>query len=283
MNLNDINFAWNAISVTLKEFSFNDIKDIAKLAGFDINDLRDLGYDTNYFNNPCRSLLVDEIETYFLTFADERKSSFLNIVIELILSGRFNCNRDSENNIEEQLQNDLGRLGWQIVDKKVLPKEILDLSDLNELDSSSREDLMKAATLLRDGDLGSAILSAYAAVESVIKRVYEDNNLGEIDYRKTFQFRCNYAFERSNTFSGIADQLRAIGWDESSAKQLQKNLKGSLNQAAYVIQSLRNKMSNAHGTRPAIRPLAFDCIKWSEIIIRLLSQPYPKEVYDNQE
>ncbi|MCX7112954.1 MAG: hypothetical protein NTX45_23125 [Proteobacteria bacterium] len=273
MNNNDFNAAWAAISVTLKEFHFDDIKNIVKLAGFDINILQNLGLDPEnwYKSNPY--LLVNEIEEYFLKFGNERKSYFLNVVLEKILSGEFSYCGNKDNNIEEKLQKNLNRLGWQIIDKKALPKEILDLSDLDELDTSAKEDLVKAATRFRDGDLNGAISSSYAAIESVIKKVYEDNKLGEIDYGKSFQDRCKKAFDGIGAYNVIADQLIDIGWQETSVKQFQENLKGSLNQSAYVMQLLRNNMSDAHGTRPAIKALVFDCIKWAQIIISLLSQP----------
>jgi len=275
MNNNDFNAAWAAISVTLKEFNFNDIKSIVKLAKFDINILRNLGFDVDNFARPDEDLLVEEIQEYFLKFPDVLKNHFLNIVLDAILSRRFNRYRNRDCNLEERLQKDLNRLGWQIIDNKVLPKEILDLSDLDELDTSAKEDLVKAATRFRDGDLNGAISSSYAAIESVIKKIYEDNNPSEIDYGKSFQDRCKKAFDGIGVYNVIADQLSDIGWQEDSVKQFQANLKGSLNQAAYVMQLLRNNMSDAHGTRPVIQPLAFDCIKWAQIIIRLLSKSSP--------
>ena len=274
---NDINSAWAAVVPILRKCSFDDIKSIVGLAGFDIKILNSLGYYEHYGRSvPDGDQLVTEIEKRFLYFSDEIKQSFLNIVIEEILSSEYNLNSYGRNvkKIEDRLRYCLNRLGWQVIDSKVLPIEVLDLSDLEELEPSAREDLIKAATKFRDGDLNGAILSAYAAVESVIARVYRDKNLGEVDYSKSFQCRCKKALGATGVYTAIDGQLTGIEWKDGDIKVFGQNLEGSLNQAAYVLQLLRNNMSDAHGKKPVIKPLVFDSIKWSQIIVRLLSEKY---------
>lgn len=278
MNNQDINSAWSAVVPILRKFDFYDINNIVGLAGFDRKILNRLGYYENW-GKQCTDTdqLVTEIENHFLGFADEIKQSFLNIVIEEILSGIYNLNsygRNDKKKLEERLQYCLNRLGWQVVDNKVLPIEILDLSDLNELDPSSREDLIKAATKFRDGDLSGAISSACAAVDSVTARVYQENNLGDVNKSKSFQERCNKSLKAIGVFEAIDQQLSGIQWKESNVIQFKENLKQSLSQAAYVMQTLRSDMSDVHGTKPVIKPLVFDSIKWSQIIVRLLSEKY---------
>ncbi|MEE7625813.1 hypothetical protein V3O24_06545 [Methylobacter sp. Wu8] len=279
MNNIDINSAWAAVAPILRKFDFYDIKDIVGLAGFDLEILKGLGFDANNWGNPNTSQLVSEIGDCFLSFADETKLRFLNTVIEEIFSDRYRV-FSYGNEIEEpegrkeRLQYCLDRLGWQLIDNKILPIEVLDRSDLEELEPSAREELIKAATKFRDGDLSEAILSAYAAVESVIARVYRDKSLGEVDYSKSFQHRCKKALEATGVYTAIDGQLTGIEWKEGDIKVFRANLEGSLKQAAHVLQLLRNNMSNAHGSKPVIKPLVFDSIKWSQIIVRLLSEKY---------
>lgn len=275
---NNINLAWSAVVPILRKFDFYEINNIVGLAGFDRKILNSLGYYDHYGSPAAdKDQLVTEIENHFLNFADEIKLSFLNIVIEEVLSGIYNLNsygRSEEKKLKERLQYCLNRLGWQLIDNKVLPIEILDLPDLNELDSSAKEDLVKAATKFRDGDLGGAISSACAAVDSVTKRVYRDKKLGEANNSSSFQERCNKSLEAVGVFNAIDQQLSEIEWKDSNITQFKTNLKKSLNQAAYVMQTLRSDMSDVHGTKPVIRPLVFDSIKWSQIIVRLLSEKY---------
>jgi len=263
MSINNINSAWAAVAPILREFSFYDIKDIVKLAGFDIEVLSKLGSDGN------KAKLVNEIESCFMGFSDDKKSRYLTIVLEEILERRnkLNVNYDPE----EKLQYNLNRLGWKLIDNKVIPIDILDSSDLNELDPSARIDLVKAAVRFRDGDLSGSILSACSAVDSVLERIYAEKSLGDVK-DSAFQERCKKALDATGVYRLIDKQLSDINWKEGSLKIFSNNLQGSLNQAANVMQSLRNDMSDAHGTKPVLRSLAFDSIKWAQIIVRLLSE-----------
>ena len=71
-------------------------------------------------------------------------------------------------------------------------------------------------------------------------------------------------------FRTLETELIEIGWDDSQAQRLVQNLKGSLNQAAFVMQTLRSRMSDAHGSKPTIEAVVFDSLKWSMIITSLL-------------
>lgn len=275
MNNNDINSVWAVVVPILRKFDFYSIKDIVGLAGFDPIILNRLGYYDHYNGQGTDTdQLVTEIATYFFEFTDELKYRFLNVVIEEILSDKYKLSRNDMHDLQERLQYSLNRLGWQLVDNKVLSIEFLDLSDLKELDPSAQEDLIKAATKFRDGDLSGAISSACAAVDSAIERVYRDKKLGEVDKSQSFQERCKKALAATGVYAAIDNQLNDIDWKEGSVKIFEENLKGSLNQAASVMQLLRSRMSDVHGTKPVIKPLAFDSIKWSQIIVRLLSEKY---------
>ncbi|NOT84061.1 MAG: hypothetical protein HOP02_04605 [Methylococcaceae bacterium] len=269
----DLNLAWAAIAPILEKFDFYEIKNIAKLAGFDIEILNTLGFDKRNWEKPNAGQLISEIETSFINFDESQKRHFLNIVVEEML-GRIDRLYAHFDDPEEKLQYHLNRLGWQLIDKKILPIELLDSTDLNELDTTTRVDLIKAATRFRDGDLSGAISSACAAVDSVTERVYRDKNLGDPNKSLSFQERCNKSFKEVGVFEAIELQLRDIDWKDSDATKFKDNLKQSLNQAAYVMQTLRSNMADVHRTKPVIRSLAFDSIKWSQIIVRLLSEKY---------
>lgn len=272
MSNQDINSAWASVAPILRKYSSYDIKDIVGLAGFDIVILKDLGIDCNNWGKQDPSLLVSEIADRFFGFTNEEKHRFLNVVIEEILSGKHHYyGNDRYENLEESLQYYLSRLGWQLIDNKVLPIEILDLSDLNELDPSARDDLIKAATKFRNGDLSGAISSACAAVDSVTARVYKEKNLGDSSNSQSFQEKCNKSLKEIGVFEAIDQQLSEVQWKDSDITKFTDNLRKSLNQAAYVMQTLRSNMSDVHGTKPVIKSLAFDTIKWAQIIVRLLS------------
>ncbi len=273
MDTNNIDSAWAAISSILKEFDFHDIKDIVRLSGgIELNTLNGLGYDHNSWIKEHKGILISDIESCFLSLEDQKKSRFLNYVIEGIferIGSLCNLNYDPE----ERLKYYLSRFGWQLIHNKILPIEVLDLSDLNELDPSTHEDLIKASVKLRDGDLSGAISSACAAVDSITARIYSEKPLGD-EKNASFQEKCNTALKGIGTWDAIDEQLKAINWKSQDITQFRENLKKSVGQAAYVMQTLRSEMADVHGTKPVIKPLVFDSIKWAQIIIRLLSEKY---------
>jgi hypothetical protein len=82
------------------------------------------------------------------------------------------------------------------------------------------------------------------------------------------------ALNATGIFAAVTSDLKDIDWKDSGIVPFSKNFEGSLNQAAYVMQSLRANMSDVHGSKPVLKPLVFDSVKWAQIIIRLLSGKY---------
>ncbi len=263
MDLN-INSAWSAASAVLKNnFSFYDIKEIVGLAGFDSSQISHLVQRSG--SSVSKGQLITAIDQGLSGFDDENKHHFLNIVIEEML--------ERNDSIEQQLEKYLSRLGWQVIDGVVIPIEILDRNDLAELDDVSRKDLIKAAKRFRDGDLSGALSAACGAVDSITNKIYQDRSLGDAT-KASFQERCKVALNEVGVFLAIGKELKDIEWKNSGVVPFSKNFEGALNQASYVMQTLRANMSDVHGTKPVLKPLVFDSIKWAQIIVRLLSSQY---------
>lgn len=91
--------------------------------------------------------------------------------------------------------------------------------------------------------------------------------------KASFQERCNRSVEAREVISETEQQLRALGWDDADVKPFAHNLKGAMNQGAYVMQTLRSNMGDVHGTKPILKPLVFDSLKWAEILVRTLISP----------
>jgi hypothetical protein len=70
----------------------------------------------------------------------------------------------------------------------------------------------------------------------------------------------------------LDQQLRELGWKDNDIGMFKKNFEGAINQGAYVMQTLRSKMGDVHGTKPILKPLVFDCLKWAELILRALME-----------
>jgi len=261
MSLN-INSAWSATSAILKNhFSFYNIKEIVGVSGLDTTKIADLVQKSG--STVSKGQLITAIDKEVGKFSKEDKSHFLNIIVEEIL--------DRNIELEEKLEKYLSRLGWQVANNSVIPIEILDLSDLPEMHKKSKEDLLKSAKRYRDGDLSGSIASACSAVDSVTSHIYKKYSLGDSG-KASFQERCKVAMKKVGIFDEIKNQLKDVNWNDSGITPFNKNFEGSLNQAAYVMQSLRANMSDVHGTKPVLKPLVFDSIKWAEILVRVLSK-----------
>lgn len=116
-----------------------------------------------------------------------------------------------------------------------------------------------------------AISAACGAVDSATSLVYQQAQLGD-PAGASFQERCKRASLAKGVIPSMEQELRSLGWAESEIVPFKKNFEGALTQGAYVMQMLRSKMGDVHGTKPIIKPLVFDSLKWAELLVRSLSE-----------
>ncbi len=259
--MSQVNIAWNAIrSILENNFSFYTIKEIVGLAGFDVTSLSHLEQKSG--GGATKGQLMTGIDRGLAQLPSDDKKHLINILVEEIIQRKPD--------LEEKLDRYLERLGWQIIDGNVIPIEIMDKSDLSELPDQARTDLVKAACRFRDGDLSGSLSSACAAVDSVTAEIYASYRLGDAG-GASFQERCKVAIKKTGVLAKLPEELLALGWNENHIKLLSNNFEGALNQAANVMQTLRSRMSDVHGTKPVLKPMVFDSVKWAEILVRVMS------------
>jgi hypothetical protein len=258
----NINQAWNALRATLQsDFSFYDIKEIVGLAGFDLASVAHLEQKAG--GGASKGQLMTGIDRGLKALDEESEKRFIAVVAEEVLKRK----PDSRQSLDENLL----RLGWSLCGDAVIPIEILDVSTLGELPSESQADLTKAAQRLRDGDLSGAISSACGALDAATSSTYASANLGD-PTAASFQERCKKALAASGVIPKLEKNLSELGWNNGDIKMFQKNFEGVMNQMAYVMQTLRSKMGDVHGTKPILKSLVFDCLKWAELILRTLKE-----------
>jgi hypothetical protein len=266
--MSEIEYAWNAIRVILQKpqkFTFYEIKDIVGLAGFDMASIAHLKQEPKAGKpGASKGQLMTAIDRGYGNLTDDRKKHFISVVVEEILR--------RNQNLEDELIGYLNRLGLTITNGTVVPIKLLDHTELAELPEETHKDLVKAGQRFRDGDLSGAVSSACGAVDNVISQIYSEGGLGDVVGKASFQERCRVAINKRKVISQMEKQLRELGWDDSIITPFKKNFEGALNQAAYVMQTLRSKMSDVHGTKPVLKPLVFDSIKWAELLVRVLNE-----------
>ena len=251
--------AWPALRACLATLDFYDIKTVVGLAGINLSALAHL--DDDSAGAAAKGRLLSAIDGLQGNMSDESSGRFLIILVEEILRR----NETSWDSLEEYLS----RLGWTFVEGRMVPIDVLDPQTLDDTPSACRNDLLKAAQRFRDGDLTGAVTAACGAVDTATSQVYFELNLGD-PHNASFQERCNKAVRARGALPQVEAQLRALGWDEGDVGQFQKNLQSALNSGANVMQTLRRKMGDVHGSKPILRSLAFDCLRWAELLVGTL-------------
>ncbi|HBN8226394.1 TPA: hypothetical protein L3690_001839 [Pseudomonas aeruginosa] len=255
--------AWGAIRPSLSDESFNDIKTIVGLSGLDVSELSHLVQKSSGMSGSAtKGQLMTAIDSAFGEMNDQDRRNFVALVTEELLIRKPG--------VQEQLGEHLSRHGWGVVDNRLVLLELFDPTDLAQLPEAPRTDLVKAAQRFRDGDLSGAISAACGAVDTVTSAIYSEYSIGD-PTRASFQERCSRSLEARRVLSDIEGQLRELAWDEATLKPFSQNFKGALNQGAYVMQTLRSNMGDVHGTKPILKPLVFDALKWAELFVRTLN------------
>jgi hypothetical protein len=258
---NNINIIWNVLSAILEEnFAFSNIKQIVGLSGFDRTILSDM--EQKYSGGSSKSQLINEIDKNIKELSSDDFKHFVNIATEEIL--------ERDVSLKPKLDKYLERLGWQLYNNQIIPIEIFDLSELQELDENSHQDLIKATIRFRDGDLSGAMTSICSSIDSLTNDIYTRYALGNPN-TASFQERCNKSIQALNVLDDIETELIALGWDTSEVNHFKKNIKDSLNKLALVTQKLRSGMGDVHGSKPVLKSLVFDSFKFAQILIRMLT------------
>ena len=228
MSPSSLNIAWNGFRVVLQDnFSFNAIKEIVGLAGFDITGLAHLVQKSN--GGASKGQLMDALDAMLGPLDDEEKERFLISVAKIMTERRVE--------VSDRLALHLEPLGWNFEGGRLFPIEVLDRSELVDVPDVARADLIKAASRYRDDDLCGALAAACAAVDSATNATYSRYQLGD-PTRDGFQARCKKALDAEDAIGDLTRELRALGWNTADADLLGKNMRGSLNQGAFVMQSL---------------------------------------------
>ena len=253
--------AWNGIRVVLRrEFSFYEIKELVGLAGVEATRLAHLVQRRS--SGTSKGELMTALDREIGALEPGTKRTVMTRIAEAIV--------DQRPDATGQMEACLRPLGWSFVEGRLLPMAVFDVNDLATLPEASHQDLAKAAARFQEGDLSGALAAASGAVDSAVHAVFKEHNLNDSQPRTSFHARYKRALRAKKTVENVEAELRALGWEECEARKVAKNMEGALNHGAFVMQSLRSRMSDVHGTQNAISTLVFDTIKWAALIVAAL-------------
>lgn len=122
---------------------------------------------------------------------------------------------------------------------------------------------------LAGGDESGAITSACGAVDAATQAAYRRHRLGDPS-GVAFQAKVNTVMARLDIYGGMREDLTEAGLLAGDADTVVENLRAAINGAAQALQILRRTMGDVHGSKPALRKTAYDCVKWAAAICGLL-------------
>ena len=216
-----------------------------------------------------KSQLLSSIDMQFGKLQKDEQSQIATICCEEMLRNKTNAKKPKI--LEDEIERVLSRVGWKFKKGTLLPIEVLNFSELKELPKKSHEDILKAGVRLRDGDFSGSISACCGAVDTITEKIFQKYDLG--DHKSaSFQERISKSLKALEIKDSLENELTGVGWSTNEINIFVNNLVGSLNQASNVMQKLRANMSDVHGTKPVIKALVFDTIKWSAILLRILNK-----------
>jgi hypothetical protein len=248
---------WAVVSGLLFELGSDDVQRIVGLAGLnpDWTITEKEAYSHTTRNRVYRGRVG---RSYSELSWDLQQRFIVSVAKELIKYDKF------KDRLNETLQN----IGWTFIESRLVKVDLINPSDLLNIPQAAHEDLSKAGERL-PSDVSGAITSACSAVESVCNKILEGHEIKDA----SFQEKVKKALDKVKILDNLKINLIAMGWEEKKAGMFCENLRGAVNQAAYVMQTLRSEMGDVHGSKPFLPTLAFDSIKWSMIISSLLQKP----------
>lgn len=161
--------------------------------------------------------------------------------------------------------------GFEYIDGTFVPVALLDQREALYLPTSSASELAKAMKRLVEGDETGAITSACGAVDGLMQQLYKANSIGD-PKKVAFAAKVNTALQRLGIFAKLEADLVSVGLSVEDARNVIADLTKGTNHAAQLLQTLRTRMGDVHGSKPALRRTAYDAIKWASAICGLFDR-----------
>lgn len=207
--------------------------------------------------------LMQGLDPQFQRFSPDEKLKTVRVLASQLMDENATERRDRVARL-------LRDHGFQYVGGSFVPIEFFDQREARYLPESALSEISTALARLVDDDRDGALAAACGAVETATADVYRMKSLGEPASEDSFQKKAMTAISACGKLSDLEAELVSLGWAPKDADLLRKSLIGMLNQAAFVMQSLRSRMSDVHGAKPALESVVFDALKLASIMTSLM-------------
>lgn len=253
----EINRLYSALSSELNELSIPNIRKTVGAAGIDV---------TRIPSPDRRATVMPAIHHLFGEKSFDEKMRTLTILAERLIG--------TNPQLTEDVQQILGKHGYQFIDGAFVPIGILDEREKTFLPTNSASEIARSTSRLIEGDESGAITAACGAVDLATQEIYKSLNLGDTG-NVAFQAKVNTALQKLKVFETMKSDFMGVGIPENDASAISDHIKQATNQAAHALQILRRAMGDVHGSKPALRKTAYYSIKWSSAICGLFEDNSP--------
>jgi hypothetical protein len=199
--------------------------------------------------------LMQAVDTQFIKFPFDVKMRTVRILAERLLDQPY------KEGTGESVKSLLLSHGFQFIAGNFVPIGLFDERELGFLPEMAAGEISTALDRLIGGDLDGAISAVCGTVETAASAV------ADIAGADSFQQKTKIAIDAAGRLSALHDQLVRLGWKTERAAMLCHNLRGTLNQAAMVMQILRSEMSDVHGAKLVLETVVYDSLKLASMLV----------------
>ncbi len=246
----DIRKVWRALRSVIKDgCTFAEIKDLAGASALPVEELSHLQQRSLPAKGASKSELLDAVDDLI------KKETSPTGAIQHLLADFLERKGRLHGKVSECVQ----RFGWTVESGQLRPLDFQIEEASVDLSEEVRQLLRTAYTRYGQDDYSGAMTAVCGALDALTARVYEKHSLGDV-HSASYQERANRSFQAFE--EGYKARLAEAQLEEEDVARIWQNYKGSVNQAAYVLSSLRRNASDVHGVSGCSAALvrhAIDC------------------------
>lgn len=248
---------WPVLRGILRElFSFTGIKEIAGESGLPVHRLAHLQQTSG---GASKGQLIDGLDGLFAKLDATAQARVTVLVVRQI----WNKREDARDRLAELLE----RVGWGITDGEPYPLTLQADIDTAQLSDQATDLLRKCLSRYRDGDLDGSVTAICSIVDDLTDELYARY---DIHGHRTDSYQQRVASVVNAQRGGFLEQLADTEVEEGEVRRIWENLRGAINQAAYVLGAFRREFSDVHGTNQAPPSVVQQALNCAVFIIRSL-------------
>ena len=246
----DIRKIWRALRSIVKDVcTFAEIKDLVASASLPVEQISQLQQRSLPERGASKSELLDAVDD-LLGHEQNPTEAIQNLVATLL---------ERKRHMHDRIAECARRFGWTVDEGQLLPSDFQVEGTSVDFSTKVKELLRTAYNRYGQGDNSGAMTAVCSALDDVTTRMYASFNLGS-PHKDSYQQRATRSF--SSLEDAYRQRFAEAEIKDKELNQMWQNYRGAVNQAAFVLGSLRRNVSDVHGLSicpPSLVRHAIDC------------------------